>query len=46
MQDGACRGVVAIEMLTGRVEAIYAKAVIIAAGGLGRVFEPSTNALI
>jgi succinate dehydrogenase / fumarate reductase flavoprotein subunit len=46
MQDGACRGVVAVEMLTGRVEAIYAKAVIIAAGGLGRVFEPSTNALI
>jgi succinate dehydrogenase / fumarate reductase flavoprotein subunit len=46
MQDGACRGVVAIEMLTGRVEAIYAKAVIVAAGGLGRVFEPSTNALI
>jgi succinate dehydrogenase / fumarate reductase, flavoprotein subunit len=46
MQDGVCRGVVAIEMLTGRVEAIYAKAVIIAAGGLGRVFEPSTNALI
>ncbi len=46
MQDGACRGVVAIEMLTGRIEAIYAKAVIIAAGGLGRVFEPSTNALI
>ncbi|HEY8742177.1 MAG TPA: FAD-binding protein, partial [Chloroflexota bacterium] len=46
MQDGACRGVVAIEMLTGRVEAIFARAVIIAAGGLGRVFEPSTNALI
>ena len=46
MQDGACRGVVAVEMLTGRIEPIFAKAVIIAAGGLGRVFEPSTNALI
>mgnify|MGYP001426171292 CR=1 FL=1 len=46
MEDGACRGVVAIDMLTGRVEPIWAKAVIIAAGGLGRVFEPSTNALI
>ena len=44
--NGQCGGVVAFEMRTGRVALFKAKAVIIAAGGLGRVFEPSTNALI
>jgi succinate dehydrogenase / fumarate reductase flavoprotein subunit len=46
VEDGACRGAVAIELLTGELHLINAKAVIDAAGGLGRVFEPSTNALI
>ena len=46
VEDGECRGVVAMEMLTGRLRAITAKAVILAAGGVGRAFEPSTNALI
>ena len=45
-EHGQCRGVVAFEIRTGRVALFKAKAVIIAAGGLGRVFEPSTNALI
>ena len=35
-----------MEIRTGDVHVIRAKAVILAAGGLGRVFEPSTNALI
>ncbi|CAI8046207.1 Probable succinate dehydrogenase [ubiquinone] flavoprotein subunit, mitochondrial [Geodia barretti] len=43
---GRCGGVVAMEMRTGEVHAIRAKATILATGGLGRVFEPSTNALI
>jgi len=46
MEDGVCKGVVAMEMLTGNLQSITSKATIIAAGGLGRVFEPSTNALI
>ena len=46
MEDGVCGGVVALEMLTGRLYPIRAKAVILATGGLGRVYEPSTNALI
>ena len=46
MEDGACSGAVVMEMKTGDIHVIRAKAVIIAAGGLGRVFEPSTNALI
>ena len=46
MEEGACRGVVAMEIRTGRVYVIRAKAVILCTGGLGRVYEPSTNALI
>jgi succinate dehydrogenase / fumarate reductase flavoprotein subunit len=46
IEDGVCRGVVAIDLKTGDMHTIKAKAVIMAAGGAGRVFEPSTNALI
>ncbi|MCH7735084.1 MAG: FAD-binding protein [Chloroflexi bacterium] len=46
VEDGVCRGAVAMDMRTGEMETIRAKAVIMAAGGAGRVFEPSTNALI
>jgi len=44
--DGAVKGVVALDLKTGELESITAKSVVIAAGGAGRVFEPSTNALI
>tara|TARA_Y100001970_G_scaffold98876_1_gene124398 strand:+ start:22251 stop:23933 length:1683 start_codon:yes stop_codon:yes gene_type:complete len=44
--EGAVRGVVALDLKTGELESITAKSVVIAAGGAGRVFEPSTNALI
>jgi succinate dehydrogenase / fumarate reductase, flavoprotein subunit len=44
--EGAIRGVVALDLKTGELESITAKSVVIAAGGAGRVFEPSTNALI
>ncbi|MQF69645.1 FAD-binding protein [SAR202 cluster bacterium AD-804-J14_MRT_500m] len=46
VEEGACCGVVAMEMATGRVYVIRAKTVILATGGLGRLFDPSTNALI
>ena len=46
MLDGVCKGAVAMDMLSGRIEPIQAKAVIMASGGLGRVYEPSTNAMI
>jgi succinate dehydrogenase / fumarate reductase flavoprotein subunit len=46
VEDGACRGVVALELITGELHFVRAKAVINGAGGLGRVFEPSTNAVI
>ena len=44
--EGSVKGVVALDLKTGEIEAITAKSVVIAAGGAGRVFEPSTNALI
>ena len=46
IQDGECSGAIVLEIKTGEIEIIKAKAVILAAGGLGRVFEPSTNAMI
>ena len=46
VEDGECCGVVAMEIRTGRFYVIRAKTVLICTGGLGRVFEPSTNALI
>ena len=45
-ENGHCAGVVAFEIRTGEFALFKAKAVILAAGGLGRVYEPSTNALI
>ena len=44
--DGQVCGVTALEIRTGQIYAIRAKTVILCTGGLGRVFEPSTNALI
>jgi len=46
VDDGECSGAVVMEVRSGEIHVIRAKAVIMAAGGLGRVFEPSTNALI
>ncbi|MEX2236243.1 MAG: FAD-dependent oxidoreductase [Dehalococcoidia bacterium] len=46
VREGRVGGVLAIELLTGKLEVIRAKAIILATGGLGRVYEPSTNALI
>ncbi|MBX5476090.1 MAG: FAD-binding protein [Clostridia bacterium] len=43
---GAIRGVVAMDIRTGQLHLVKAKAVILATGGMGRVYEPSTNALI
>ncbi|WP_447975222.1 FAD-binding protein [Nitrospira sp. Kam-Ns4a] len=46
VDGGACRGVVAWDLLRGGLHAIGAKAVILATGGSGRVFSTSTNAVI
>ncbi|MEI6726051.1 MAG: FAD-binding protein, partial [Actinomycetes bacterium] len=44
--DGACRGVVAYDMIRGGFEAFTADAVIMATGGAGRLYSNSTNAII
>ena len=45
-EEGRVCGVMALEIRTGQIQAIRAKAVIFCTGGSGRLFEPSTNALI
>ena len=46
VDDGRVQGVVAIELMTGRIETITAKAVILCTGGCGRIFPFTTNAAI
>ncbi len=46
VDEGRCQGVVAIELATGRMQVITAKAVILATGGCGKVFPFTTNANI
>ena len=46
MDDGVCKGVLALELMSGRLHLLRSNAVILATGGLGRAFEPSTNGLI
>jgi len=43
IEDSRCVGVVAIDMRSGRFQAITAKSVILATGGLGRVYAFTTN---
>jgi len=46
VDEGRCQGVVALELATGEIHALLAKAVILATGGGGRVFPFTTNANI
>jgi len=46
VEDGRVRGVVAIELMSGRIEMIAGKAVILCTGGCGRVYPFTTNANI
>ncbi|NSC21144.1 fumarate reductase/succinate dehydrogenase flavoprotein subunit [Streptomyces albus subsp. chlorinus] len=42
--DGRARGIVARDLVTGRVDTYFADAVVLATGGYGNVFHLSTNA--
>jgi fumarate reductase flavoprotein subunit len=46
VDDGRVHGVVAIGLMSGRIQAITAKAVILGTGGCGKVFPFTTNANI
>ena len=45
-KDGDVVGITALEMETGQVYIIHAKAVLFATGGSGRIYQASTNAFI
>jgi len=44
MEDGACRGVIAIDLATGRLHRFRAHQVILATGGYGRAYFSCTSA--
>ncbi|MBN4054245.1 FAD-binding protein [Nitrospira defluvii] len=46
VEDGICCGVVVLNLFTGELSTIRAKAIIMATGGYGRVYLISTNGLI
>ena len=46
VDEGRVQGVVAIELMSGKIQAITARAVILCTGGCGRVFPFTTNANI
>ena len=46
VEQGRCCGVMAWDLVHGGLQALRAKAVILATGGSGRVFSTSTNAVI
>ena len=45
-EQGQCCGVVARDVRSGRMETFHAKNTILACGGAGQVYSPTTNALI
>ena len=46
IEDGVCVGVIALDIVSGRLESFQAGAVIFATGGAGRIYGKSTNAVI
>lgn len=46
IEDGVCVGVIALDIVSGRLEAFQSGAIIFATGGAGRIYGNSTNALI
>ncbi len=45
IEDNSVRGVIALELKTGKLHRLRSKAVLLATGGYGRVFRTTTNAL-
>ncbi len=45
-EQGRCCGVIARDVRSGRMEVFHAKNTILACGGAGQVYSPTTNALI
>jgi len=45
VEDNVCKGLTALDILTGEVYAVQAKAIILATGGAGQVYSKTTNSL-
>ncbi|TDB83016.1 succinate dehydrogenase flavoprotein subunit [Actinomadura sp. KC216] len=45
IDDGRCRGVVAVELRTADLHVFAARAVVLATGGYGRIYDLTTNAV-
>ena len=45
VEDGKARGLIAIELDTGKLHRLHSKSVVMATGGYGRVYRTTTNAL-
>jgi succinate dehydrogenase / fumarate reductase flavoprotein subunit len=45
VEDNVCKGVTAVELSTGQLHGVRAKAVVLASGGAGQVYGRTTNAL-
>ena len=45
MHDGVCRGVVALDLRRGTIEALHAKAVVLATGNAAQVYAPNAASL-
>ncbi|HEY4687761.1 MAG TPA: succinate dehydrogenase flavoprotein subunit [Anaerolineae bacterium] len=44
VEGNVCRGIVAVEILTGEMHVFHAKAVLLAIGGFGRIYQVTSNA--
>src|SRR5690606_23906067 len=44
VEDNVCRGLVVLDVLTGELHTMYAKAVMFATGGYGRAYKITSNA--
>jgi succinate dehydrogenase / fumarate reductase flavoprotein subunit len=44
VEEGVCRGIVAMDIQSGRIEVFQAKSVLFATGGYGRAYEITSNA--
>jgi succinate dehydrogenase/fumarate reductase flavoprotein subunit len=45
-ETGRCAGAMVMDIATGKIETVLAKAVLVATGGYGRVYASNTNAMI
>ncbi len=46
IDNGVCKGIIAMDLYSGNIEAYTADAVILATGGLGYIFKYNTNSII